>query len=107
MRYNFFSLVHIFPAVIVFFIALGVLACSDDELAVGSESQPSFSTDTLRLGTLLAETSSQTHQLMIYNHCDKELRLSSISLRDAETSGFRMNVDGMNGSSFTQSSLSQ
>lgn len=80
-------------------------ACSDEDLATGPGSQPSFSTDTLRLGTLLAETSSQTHQLMIYNQCAKELRLSSISLREAGTSGFRMNVDGMNGTDFTQSDL--
>lgn len=67
--------------------------------------QPVASVDTLHLGTLLAGNSSPTYQLKLYNQCNKELKLSSIVLRNAGTSGFRMNVDGMNGNSFTQSDL--
>lgn len=77
----------------------------DDEIATGSDMQPVFSVDTLHLGTLLAGNSSPTYQLKLYNQCSKELKLTSINLRNAGRSGFRMNVDGMNGSSFTQSDL--
>ncbi len=86
-------------------LALCLAACTDDELSTSPSDQPTPSADTIHLGTLLGGNSSQTYQLKLYNHCDKELRLTSISLRNAETSGFRINVDGMNGTSFTQSNL--
>lgn len=57
------------------------------------------------MGTVLCGNSSKTYLVKLYNHCDGDLRLSSISLRNAETSGFRMNVDGMNGTQFTNSDL--
>jgi len=79
-------------------------AC-DDELATSPSDQPSLSVDTLHIGTLLAGNSSKTYQLKLYNRCSGELKISSIALRNAESSGFRMNVDGMNGTSFTNSDL--
>lgn len=80
-------------------------ACSDDDLATSASDQPVPSADTLHLGLILGGNSSPTYQLKLYNRCGSELRLSSITLRDAATSGFRMNVDGMNGTSFTNSDL--
>jgi hypothetical protein len=56
------------------------------------------------MGTLLAETSSKTFRLMAYNRTSDILRLSSISLREGAESGFRMNVDGMVGTEFTNAS---
>lgn len=97
-RDNFFL---IFACLILLIMA----SCNDDDFATGADAQPSLSTDTLHLGTILAETSSQTHQVMLYNRCKDDLRLTSISLREAGTSGFRMNVDGMNGDHFTNSDL--
>lgn len=85
-------------------LTLTITAC-DDELATGIDAQPTFSTDTLRLGTLLAETSSRTYSLMLYNRLSDELRLTSVVLREGTESGFRMNVDGMVGSSFTDADL--
>ena len=79
-------------------------ACSDD-LDTSPSAQPTASTDTLRIGMLLAGNPSQTYQLKLYNRHADEIRLSSITLREAETSGFRINVDGMNGSAFTNADL--
>lgn len=81
-----------------------VISC-DDEFATGSDAQPVASADTLHLGTLLAGNSSQTYLLKLYNPNSKELKLTSIALRNASSSGFRMNVDGMNGTSFDNSDL--
>ena len=78
-----------------------ILSCSDD-IATSPDMQPEASCDTLKMGTLLSGNSSPTYQLKLYNRNSREIQLSSIILRNAQTSGFRMNVDGMNGSSFTQ-----
>lgn len=92
-------------------VVLGLLAATlsfvacDDDLATGIDIQPAFSTDTLNIGTLLTEASSQTYQLMIYNRHSDEIRLSAIVLREGSESGFRMNVDGMNGTEFTHADL--
>ncbi len=87
------------------FTALGLAACADDDLATSPSDQPTPSADTIHLGTVLGGNSSPTYQLKLYNRCSDELRLTSITLRNAATSGFRMNVDGMNGTSFTNSNL--
>ena len=84
--------------------ALLPVACRDD-LDTSPSAQPTPSADTLRLGTLLAGNPSQTYQLKLYNRHEGEIRLSSVTLREAATSGFRLNVDGMNGSSFTNADL--
>ncbi len=87
-------------------LALGPwLAACEDEIATGGDIQPEFSTDTLDLGTLLAESSSQTYPLMIYNRHGDDIRLTSISLREGRESGFRMNVDGMSGTDFSNPNL--
>ena len=83
---------------------MGLCGCND-ELSTSPSDQPTLSVDTLHMGTLLAGNSSKTYQIKLYNRCRAELQLTSIVLREATTSGFRMNVDGMNGTSFTQSEL--
>lgn len=82
-----------------------VLMSCEEELLTDVSDQPTLSADTLHMGTILLGNSSKTHILKLYNRCSGELRLTSISLRHATTSGFRMNVDGMNGTSFTNSDL--
>lgn len=81
------------------------LSACDEHLAVSADDQPVLSIDTLRMGQLLAGNSSRTYQVRILNPCDRELRLSSVSLRHGSTSGFRMNVDGMNGVVFDDADL--
>lgn len=85
-------------------LSLAFTSC-DDDLATSPSDQPTFSVDTLHIGTLLCDNSSKTYLVKLYNHSSGELKISSIALRHAETSGFRMNVDGMNGTSFTNSDL--
>ena len=86
-------------------LCLFCLVACDDDFATSPTDQPTLSADTLHVGTILAGNSSKTYQVKLYNHCGAELKLTSIALRNAATSGFRMNVDGMNGTSFTNSDL--
>ena len=80
-------------------------ACSDDDFSTSPSDQPTPSADTISLGLLLTGNSSPTYQFKLYNRCGSDLRLTSIALRGASDNGFRMNVDGMNGTSFTNSDL--
>lgn len=89
---------------LVILALLCIVAC-DDEVATSADVQPVASADTLHLGMVLAGNSSQTYQLKLYNRNTSDLKLTSVKLRNAETSGFRMNVDGMNGAVFTDSNL--
>lgn len=84
---------------------LSTLVSCSEEFSTDPSDQPVLSADTLHMGTLLVGNSSKTYQLKLYNRCRSDLRLTSISLRLAPESGFRMNVDGMNGTAFTQSDL--
>ena len=90
---------------LLFILSICCFFACDDELATGITSQPRLSADTLHIGTVLAGNSSRTYQLKLYNPCSEELRLTSISLRSGGESGFRMNVDGMNGTEFTNADL--
>jgi len=96
--------IGMFLLTLSFFVTATFSAC-DDELATNPSDQPTLSVDTLHIGTILAGNSSKTYQVKLYNRCSSELKLSSIELRNAETSGFRMNVDGMNGTKFSNSDL--
>ena len=87
---------------LVILVLFCFVAC-DDDFATGADMQPVASADTLHLGTILTGNSSPTYLLKLYNRNDKDLQLTSIVLRNAGSSGFRMNVDGLSGSSFTQS----
>ena len=80
-------------------------ACDKEQFATGVADQPILSTDTLAMGTVLGNNSSKTYLIKLYNHSSGTLCLSSIRLRHAAQSGFRMNVDGMNGTEFTNIDL--
>jgi hypothetical protein len=54
----------------------------------------SFSVDTLRFDTVLTTVNTPVNAFMVYNKNSKPLLISSIKLRNAGTSGFKINVDG-------------
>ena len=60
----------------------------------------SFSTDTVLFDTVFTSLGSATHQLKIYNHSDSDLNISSIRLIGGDSSPYRFNLDGENGTEF-------
>lgn len=58
-----------------------------------------FSSDTLKFDTVFTTVGSATRSFKIYNTYNQSLKVSSISLAGGEGSMFRMNVDGISGSS--------
>lgn len=93
---------------IFFYMILGTLAaltgltgCIEDGVTTSPSDQPAFSTDTLRMGSLLTLGASPTSRFVVYNRHDKILNISEISFRDDDAGQFRMNVDGMAGRRFS------
>ncbi|MDR0988652.1 MAG: hypothetical protein LBM06_04215 [Prevotellaceae bacterium] len=64
-----------------------------------------FSADTLRMDTVLTDPPTPTYTLKVYNPHPRKLLLSSVSLADGEKSGFRINLDGIPGTRFTDVEL--
>ena len=88
---------------------LGLLsACNDlDNYSTNSSHTLEFSYDTLHLDTILTGVGTSTHILKVYNRHKEPLLISSIQLADAANSGFRINVDGIKGTSFTDVEIRQ
>ncbi len=91
----------------VLFMALLIVSCSDDMLT-GSDAQPTIplnAKDCYDFGTLLTGATSSTQRLIVYNNNKGTIELESVKLRGGDESAFRINVDGMAGSSFTRPDL--
>jgi hypothetical protein len=86
----------------VFFIALALLlswsACQRQEFTDDPSDTIQFSTDTLRFDTVFTSLGSATRILKIYNPHRQSIRVSKIYLEQGAQSRFRINVDGLSGS---------
>lgn len=61
----------------------------------------SFSNDTLVFDTVFTTIGSTTKYFKIYNHQNKALKISQVQLMGGSTSKFKLNLDGLQGSSFS------
>ena len=78
----------------------GSTSCIEDAFTHSASDQPSFSTDTVRMGQLFTLDASPTHRFIVYNRHSKGLNISQITFSDDPNSTFRMNVDGISGRQF-------
>lgn len=84
-----------------FFLLAGLLtACDDEKFSTSPTDTLSFSTDTIRMDTVLTGMGTPTYILKVYNTHEDALNISSITLANAANSGFRINVDGSKGTTF-------
>ena len=75
-------------------------ACIEDSFSTSPSEQPEFSTDTLSLGTIFTDETSPTAKFLVHNRYSKGMNIQSISLSGADAGCFRLNVDGVSGTSF-------
>lgn len=73
----------------------------EDHYSTNPNHRLSFSADTLSFDTVFSTIGSATQQFLIYNNNSEPLNMSSIMLASGGTSGFRINVDGRKGYSFS------
>jgi hypothetical protein len=86
----------------IILLATNFFACKDDFENYSSNPQDllSFSIDTLSFDTVLTTVNSPVFAFRVYNKNLKPLLISSIRLAEGMNSDFKINVDGMAGSSF-------
>ncbi len=80
-------------------------ACIDDSFTTSPGDVLTFSTDTVNLDTIFTNEGTSTRTFKVYNRNDKSLRISSISLGKGSSSVFIVNVDGLSGTSFTNTEI--
>lgn len=88
----------------VFTLCTGIFSsCNDweDDIATNPAYKLNFSVDTIAFDTVFTTIGSATKEFMIYNRNNKPLNISSISVANSDHSGFRINVDGRKGQSFS------
>jgi hypothetical protein len=90
---------YLLQILLIFLVAPGVTSCIEDGFDTSASAQPTFSVDTLDMGTQFTDLPSITASLVIHNPHSKQLNLSSVRMRQGDN--FRINVDGMSGSEFT------
>jgi hypothetical protein len=65
----------------------------------------SFSTDTVAFDTLFTDVSSATHTFLVYNHNKEDLCIMHAGLAGGTDSPYRVNMDGLEGSSLADLSI--
>lgn len=75
-------------------------ACIEDSFSTSPSDQPTFSTDTLKLGEVFTAQGTPTHRFIVHNRHDKMMNISYIGFRDDAEGHFRLNVDGISGREF-------
>lgn len=91
---------NIFAFLLISVFTALMAGCIEDGFTSSPSHQPSFSTDTLSLGVVFTEEPTPTSRFMVYNRHDKSLLISDIRLSGDDAGAFRINVDGINGTSF-------
>ncbi|TND08960.1 MAG: hypothetical protein FD123_1814 [Bacteroidetes bacterium] len=94
-----------FPAflLLVFLLCAGFFSssCRKDPLDEDSDAQLVFSRDTVRFDTVFTTVGSTYRRFKAYNFSSKSVMVSSIRLAGGANSQFRLNVDGVPGTDFT------
>lgn len=85
----------------IFCSLLTLCACIEDGFTVNPNDQPVFSNDTLDLGLVYTSELTTTSRMTVRNPHDKGLNISEIALSGEAAQYFRINVDGISGTSFS------
>ncbi|MCL1932807.1 MAG: hypothetical protein FWF53_03195 [Candidatus Azobacteroides sp.] len=86
----------------IVFLATNFFSCKDDFENYSDNPQDllTFSVDTLSFDTVLTTVNSPVLSFCVYNRNSKPLLISSVQLAEGTNSDFKINVDGIAGSSF-------
>lgn len=80
---------------IITFLLLATTSCrKNKETNPDPSLKLEFSADTILFDTVFTSLGSATHELMVYNRHNDDLKISSIRLKGGESSPYRFNLDG-------------
>ena len=86
--------------ILTLFLLVGYSCKKNNQINPDSSLKLSFSADTVLFDTVFTSLGSTTHELRIYNQHSDNLKISSIRLLGGESSPYRINLDGENGTEF-------
>lgn len=92
-------------SIIIGLLILIAFSCRKTSFINSPNASLNFSTDTLHFDTVFITTGSVTQSFKIFNQNDQKLSLSQIRLMGAESSPFKINVDGTSGVNFSDIEL--
>lgn len=96
----------LFPLSMLLMCLVGLFtACIDDGFTTSPNDVLEFSVDTINFDTIFTAEGTSTRSLKVFNRSDKSVMISSISLGKGGSSGFIVNVDGLSGTSFSDTEL--
>lgn len=82
-------------------ILLSVSCSEEEEFAYDNSTHLMFSTDTVTFDTIFTSIGSATKRFKIYNKNKKGVRIESVRLGSGGNSGFRVNLDGVSNTQFS------
>ncbi len=86
--------------VIPVFLLILIFSCKkEDDFITDPSAKLEFSSDSVSFDTVFTTVGSVTKQLKVYNRNNKTIKISNISIKNGLASLFRMNVDGIPGTS--------
>lgn len=87
----------------ILFISFVLLffSCRKDSFITSPDARVTLSADTLKFDTLFVTGGSTYRTLKIINENNQKLKLSSLKLMGGSASAYKMNVDGVSGTQFT------
>jgi len=97
MKYVFYFLIVV--------VVGSIASCKKTSVITSPDASIAFSEDTLHFDTVFTTTGSVTQLVKIFNQNEQRLRLSTVSLMGGETSPFKINVDGVPGTNFSNIEL--
>lgn len=86
--------------IIIAIFGLAISSCIKDDFTYSSNATLTFSTDTVNFGTIFTDLTTPTARLLVFNRNSKGVNISSIRFKNPD-SPFKLNVDGVSGSSFS------
>lgn len=92
---------YIFAMAAALLLAVLTCGCIEDGITTSAADQPAYSTDTLKMGTVFTQDVTTTHRFVVYNRAGKGLNISSIRMSGPNAGLFRLNVDGISGTEFS------
>jgi hypothetical protein len=86
---------------LIFVVFLGMISCKKDKFTNDPSATIHFSQDSVLFDTVFTTIGSSTRNIRIVNNNNQKIRISSLQLQSGGASGFKLNVDGVPGTSFS------
>jgi len=89
------------PGILTLSLLIILISCRKDSFITSSGARVTITADTLKYDTVFVTTGSTYRTFRIINENNQKLRLTSIKLMGGAASVYRMNVDGIPGTEFS------